>query len=233
MMFPALQGTGGFVPKPGGRPFVPPFLSTQVGIDFEIDPQLRLFYLQKGLLIWPKVSGGPMGGRPLDPRFGIRKTQVLDLPQVTSEYDFFIQPGIFSAFVNQPGRSFDLGIRLTHRYEIPHSKWSVGLNFETVYTFYKEDTVSSDLTGLLAPWASYRLSQKFATQHWIYGFYRHLRNTPMSKLEWDITEMPYFQNGITFYPSGSVQVSGLINCYLFELPSLNTIWGSIWISFKL
>ena len=233
MMLPALQGTGGFVPKPQGRPFVPPFLSAQIGVDFEVLPNLRAFYLQKGLLIWPKISGGPFGGRPLDPRVGVRKTQVFEVQNLTSEYDFFIQPGLYSAFVTQPGRSFDLGIRLSHRYSILNTNLTVGLNFEAVYTFYREQSSSSDLTGVLAPWASYSLSQKFSTQHWIYGFYRHMRHTPISQFEWDITEMPYIQNGITFRASESVQISGLVNCYLLEVPKLNTLWSSIWISFKI
>lgn len=237
MMLPAMDDPGdgkrGFVPRPSGTSFVPAFLSAQLGIDYEFAPDLRVFYLQKGLAIMPKEVGAPITGRFLDPRVGLRKSNVFGSSVLAAEYDLFLQPGFLPAFVMQPQRSFDLGMRFTHRFQSPGSRLTLGLNFEVVFTSYSEMSQSSNLTGVIAPWASYRLGKRFSTQHWIYGFYKHMRGAPLLEFSWDIMGMPYIQNGLTFDLSPQMGVSLLLNNYLGALPTLRTTWSSLWFSFRI
>jgi glutamate carboxypeptidase len=232
VMFPSLGNNNRFVPKPGGLSFVPAFFAGQVRLDAEIAPHYRVFYLQKGLAIYPQQEGAEPTGRLLDPRLGLRRTEVFSVPNLTTGFDLFVQPGLAQAFIRQPNRILDLGMRLENRYEFPASNWNIGGNFEFVTTFFNQPTEAADISGTLALYSSYRISRLFATQHWITSFYKHQSGDPLLKFSWDITGMPYFQNGISVTPTKECALSLLLNHYAFELPSLPSMWISLWTSIK-
>jgi len=232
-MSPSLGNGDRFVPFPSGEAFVPAFLSAQVGMDYEVFPNYRFFYLQKGLAILPQNPSSGVSGRFLDPRFGLRRTNFFLTPGLLTEYDLFVQPGLTGAFIKQINRSFDLGMRLTNRYSIPSSNWTIGSNFEMISTFFSNTSTSSDVSGLFAVYGSYRISSIVATQHWFYSFYKHQRGDPLFRFSWDITGQPYLQNGISVRYSKELTLSFLINQYAFISPKLQNMWASLWIAVDL
>lgn len=231
-MTPSVQSQN--VPDHEGGDLTPSNLYGYFWIDYEITRNWRLLYWQRELL---EFSGGPTGsGMQLafwDPRFGIRKTQVFDLAGLTTNYDFFIQPGITASSVEK-GKYFDLGFRTNTNYAIPQSRWSIGLLtelFAGVYSSEKFNPNTTNFSGFVSPWINYNLTDTISTQHWLLLPFQHRMGDPLFQLSWDMpTNMAVVQNGIGIDLSDSLWVSVLLNTYLNKPPTLQTSWLSLWVS---
>ncbi len=232
-MLPSLGAGTRFVPKSTGDGLIPAFTLSQLGMDEEFAPGWRGFYLQKFRVIWNSVGENAILPQLFDPRFGIRKTRLFGDSDWQSELDFFIHPGLNRTILIQSQRLLDLGVRMTNRYSIPGTRLTVGGNFELVSTLYRADSRDADWSGVLSVMASYRLSPVIATQSWIYGFYKHKKGDSMDQFFWDITDLPFFQNGLSFDLSKNLTVSVMHNQYLGVVPHLNNMWMSLWLTMSL
>lgn len=232
-MSPGLSRSESSVPHYAGGPLVPAFLSGIFWTDYEFATDLKLLYFQKYTLDFSGASTpSGVGGRFLDPRFAVRASQVFKVTGMDTDYDLFVQPGVTAGFMPQPGRSFDVGIRTNTQYSIPASRFSVGAIAELTTTFYSEASQGADLSGLFVPWVSYQLSQKFFTQHYVVAPFKHRQGDRLDDLRWDITGMPYVQNGVGVSVGESTFVAVLLNNYLLTTPTLENTWASLWVSIK-
>ncbi len=232
-MLPALGSGSRFVPKSSGDLLIPMFTLSQFGIDEEVMPSWRLFYLQKIRVLWGTIGENTILTQFFDPRFGIRKTKLFGESAWQSELDFFIHPGFNRTILVQSQRLLDLGLRMTNRYPVPGTAWVVGGNFELVSTLYRAGSRDADWSGVLSLMASYRISSLVSTQSWIYGFYKHKKGESLTQFYWDITDLPFLQNGLSLSVSQNFTVSWMLNQYLGVTPSLNNMWMSLWLSMNL
>ena len=219
------------VPASDGADLSPSNLYGFFWLDYEVFKNWRILYHQRELL---EFSGAPtslgIGGRFFDPRFGIRRSQVFDIPGLVTNYDWFIQPGI-TADAASSGKQFETGIRTNTNYTVPKSRWSVGMISELVAGFYDRGGMGSDFYGFFSPWVNYNLSATVSTQHWILIPFQHRSGDSWSQFSWDMpTNGPVIQNGIGVDVTDSIWISGLVNNYLNSEPTLKNTWLSIWVS---
>jgi hypothetical protein len=232
-MLPGLSFDNRFVPKSTGENLIPMFTLAQFGLDAELSPGLRLFYLQKARVIWGSVDDQMVLPQFFDSRFGVRKTQLFNNLNLQSELDFYIQPGLSRTVLVQPNRLFDLGMRMTNRYTLPGSHFTVGANAELNTTFYGADSTGADLSGLLSVMGSYRASSVVSVQSWVYGFYKHRKGDAFGLFYWDIFDLPFIQNGLSFALSREVSLSWMVNNYIGAAPTFQNMWTSLWFSMSL
>lgn len=215
IMSPSFEGSSAYIPLKDGSKFFPTNAFGFLWVDYEITNGYKLLYFQRGIIAYAPSSPLQSGNLQFiarDPRFGIRKVQLFSLPHFINQYDIYIHPA-WSDLSIQAGRKFELGMRTTHIYQFPGSRWKIGGFTEASASFYKPGGKGSDFYGFIAPFSSYRLSSLFATQHWLMLPFRHLRNTPWRELGWD-NPTPYVQNGV------SIDVS-------------QKIWASLWLNFEI
>ena len=216
-MSPALDGPG--IPNAQGASLAPPMEDGRIWIDYAITPNLRLLYWQRYFLF-------PFNDYSVyDPRFGVRLMQVFDVPGLTTTYDFYALPGI-SQMARSADRIFEIGSRTNTTYAIPRTKWDIGFVSELNVPIYGSVTQSKRLWGVLAPWASYKISNSFSTQHYFMFPVKFQQNT----LAWDITGMPFVQNGVGWSATSALWFGAFFNNYMFAAPKLANTWMSLWVN---
>lgn len=234
LMSSSLGSASTGVPNAEGSSISPMNLYGWVSFDYEFSDSYRFLYQQRYLLDLAN-SQGTLGatGSIWDPRLGVRKEKVIDVRGLDTTYDLYIQPGVtFESQAN--AKSFDLGFRTNSTYTFAGSRWSIGAITEIAGTFYSSKGKGADFSGFLNPWASYSLTPKFSTQHWVLLPFQHERHSGWNGLGWDMpSNGPIIQNGISCDLSERVWVSVLLNNHLTTLPTLKNSWGSLWVSLKI
>lgn len=200
--------------------------------DFEIGKDTKLLYWQRAFVFVNNPNGFQgVDVTPRNPRFALRKTNVIPVQNLSTTFDFYVQLGLGKE-ANRAGRNFEVGFRTSSSYAFPKSNWSVGLTTEVTGAYSKfDDGRGADLYGWVGPWASYEISETFSTIHaWLYNF-QHVRGQPIG-LQID-TPMPYMQNGFNVSVNKDATVSFLINHYTQELFAWRATSGSVWLSYNL
>jgi len=224
IMTPAINGTN--IPTPQGGTLAPTLVEGRVWLDYAFTEKYRLFF-------WQRYFYFPFNDFSLyDPRIGFRWMQVFDIPGLTTTYDFYFLPGI-SQMAQDDNRILELGIRTNTTYSIPSSRWDLGIVTEVNAPFYQSGLNGGDQTkklwGVLAPWTSYKISKYFSTQHWFMFPFKFQQGS----FSWDITGMPFVQNGIGWIASEAVWIGAFLNNYLFTAPTLQNTWMSIWLNLSI
>jgi hypothetical protein len=216
-MSPALGGPS--VPTVDGESLVSDFVDGRVWMDYALTPKYRILYWQRYFAFSFKEYS------LYDPRIGFRWMQVFDVPGLTTTYDFYFLPGV-SKLAEDSNRFLELGIRTNTSYEIPRSRWTVGVVTETNLSFYKQSQQAKNLWGVLAGMASYRLSSKLSTQHWFMFPIKYQQDS----FAWDATRNPFVQNGLGWSATEAVWIGVFLNTYLLAAPTLQNTWASVWLN---
>lgn len=218
-MTPSLRSAN--IPNANGSPLAPTNIDGRVWLDCGLTPKYRV-------LFWQRYFIFPTGEiSPYDPRIGFRIVNAFDIPHLSTVYDFYILPGI-TRMAHDVNRIFEFGVRANTTYSIPKSRWDTGLLFEMNATLYGEASQRKQVWGFFAPWTSYKISSRFSTQHWFTFPVKYQQGS----LAWDITGMPFVQNGIGFSASKSVWIGMFLNNYLLAAPTLQNTWTSLWLNFS-
>jgi hypothetical protein len=229
-MSPAFYGKSPTIPASNGDPQAPTLMVGYFSLDYELSANYRLLYFQRNSMEFAEFQGAPAYQLKLkDPRFGLRKLEVVSVPGLFTQFDFYFQPGITDQS-KQMGRILDLGVRTVTSYSIPESRLSVGAITDLSMGFFQGSQGGSDLTGVVAPWVGYELSSHFGTQHLLVMTFKNTRGKSLGNLEWDFPGMPILQNGISYTMNSHVSLSLFLNNYLLAPPSLKNTWASLWVS---
>ena len=222
-MTPSITGNDTNVPTPEGDALFSTNAFNIAWIDYEVANNWRLLYWQRALVFFSGTPDAPgMSVMARNPRFALRRTNVFSVPNLTTTYDLYVQPGLAPEATTQ-GRKLEMGFRTNTSYEFPHSKWSMGAITEfTVSPF----SSTADYYGWAMSWASYDLNKTFSTQHYATVNFRHEKGA-QGLFQWD-EPMPFVQNGIGVNISEQVWVSVFLNNYLTMAPTLKNTWASLW-----
>ncbi len=229
-MTPSLNGESGSVPRFNGRSFSPTSIFHIFWTDYEIAPHYRVVYWQRMLLFLnSNIDFQGIQFLPRHPRFAIRRTEVFDVPQLSTTYDLFVQYDVDNYYSTH--NSFEVGIRTNTSYAFPQSHWSLGM-IQEYTTSYLTPNAQGNMRayGWFMPWVSYEINSKFSTQHYVTMPFQNMRNAPWTTFIWDDPGMPYTQNGISMNVSETVWASVFINNYLLTAPTLQNTWASLWLS---
>jgi hypothetical protein len=230
-MTPALNSTQNQIPNPSGEPYIPTNIYNIVWADYAIGSETKILYWQRWLVNFADGYYGPaITTVPRNPRFALRKTNVFPIPHLSTTYDIYIQPGVAPEAATE-GRDLEFGIRTSHSYEFPKSRWSVGLVTELTASLTDRDIrTGADSYGWMMAWGSYELNSIFSTQHFFTLNIEHVRGT--SGLSWD-SPLPFVQNGIGIQISQSIWSAVFLNTYLIALPTVSNTWISVWLSLNI
>ena len=236
VMSPSLSGTPTSVPLPYGGEYVPSNIFQIIWADYPIAKNLRVLYWQRMLLFLSANSDPAFQSNiqfvPREPRFALRWIDGLNIPNLSTTFDFYFQPGVTNNVVSS-GNRYDFGFRTNTAYSFPKSKWSIGLVQEYNIGALDPKGQGARAWGWFMPWASYEINPKFSTQHVMYYGIRNERNNKIHQYHWDDAGMPYIQNGVGYNVSKSVQVAAFVNNYLAVRPSLKNTWTSLWLSMNI
>ncbi len=233
VMSPAFMGNTESTPLPSGMPYKPVTGYSILNATYEFAPNYQFVYWQKfattftsnfesqGVQFFPRV-----------PRFALRKTSILDVSNLTTAFDFYVQPGIIqNAFWSK--NYFEIGLRTNWNYAIPKSNWAVGILTEFTTAYLDPKGQGSRAYGWVNPFAIYSLNSRFSTQHWLYVPIDNPRSGRFWHFAYDDPGKPYVQNGISYKLSSGAEATLLLNNYLFTKPSWRNTWASLWLSFNL
>jgi hypothetical protein len=216
-MSPALSGSS--IPGPRGERLAPALIDSRIWMDYKLTHKLRMFYWQRYFIF-------PFNDYSIyDPRIGLRLTDLIGIQGISTTYDIYILPGL-SKLADAAGRYFEVGFRTNTAYRLPESRWDLGFVSELNASFYRSGMQGKSVWGVLAPYVSYTLSQKFSTQHWFMFPVKYENET----LGWDVTGMPFVQNGIGWAASNEIWLGVFLNNYLATKPSLENSWVSVWLN---
>jgi hypothetical protein len=222
-MTPQLLGDQKSIPDSNGNSLASMNLDGRLWADYEFIHNWRVLYWQRYI-----VAPG-FGFQFYDPRFGIRFTQLLESARLATTVDIYVLPGV-SQFATDANRHYSLGARFSSSYIIRESHWTVGAVLEMNYNVYHTGTTGADMTGFIVPYFSYAISSIFATQHWFVFPIKHNQGDAPLQLSWDLTGMPFVQNGIGVKVAKPVWVGVFINNYLLTLPNASITWASLWLN---
>jgi hypothetical protein len=233
-MTPAVDNHGGYIPLENGDPLLPANAFNIIWADYEIAKDTKIVYWQRSNLNFaptPTSGGAHVSLVPRNPRFALRKVNVFDVPNLSTTYDVYIQPGLAPEAASG-GRDLEFGFRTATSYSIPGSRWSLGAISETTVAPLFRDANpragSSNFYGWLMSWASYDLSKTFSTQHYVTVSFQHVREKQWIEADYP---MPLaMQNGFGVNISESVWAAAFINNYLNTLPTLANTWASVWLA---
>ena len=167
---------------------------------------------------------------PRNPRIGLRRTQLFNVPNLATTYDIYLQPGIAPEGL-QAGRLLEMGFRANTAYSIPHTRLSVGAVVEANAELARGPKMDTPFYGWIMPWISYEINSTFSTQHCAAVNFMHTQGTPWMKLDWDLP-MPYTQNGVGIVLSKTAWMAVFLNNYLMKTPTLQNTWGSVWFTLE-
>ena len=180
-MTPAFNNNQNYIPYGNGDALLPTNAFNIIWIDYEIAKDVKVVYWQRSNTNFASSARGEnVSFVPRNPRFALRKVNVFNVPNLTTTYDIYFQPGL-AYEGNGAGRNYEFGFRTATSYAIPASKWSIGATTEftgAIGTVSKLPSSSSNLYGWAMPWTSYELSKIFSTQHYMTVSFQHLRGTP-------------------------------------------------------
>jgi len=226
-MTPAINNNQNQVPTPEGGQLIPTNTYNILWADYEFARDFKFLYWQR---LWidfaNSQSAQGVGVFHRNPRFALRKVNVLNIPNLNTTYDFYIQPG-WSPEAGSGGRDFEFGFRTTHSYTIPKSRWNIGATTELTYSISNQDVPGASTYGWVMSWLSYELNKTFATQTFASVNLQHNRGT--TGIQWDYP-MPYIQNGIGMNVTDSIWAAVFINNYMTTAPTLSNTWASLWLS---
>ena len=236
VMSPPLLGSQTSVPLPNGQDYAPANMFHIAWMDYPIAKNLRVVYWQR-MLMFLSSNSDPAFRKsfqfiPRDPRFALRWTDVFNIPQLSTTYDLYIQPGV-THNVLSTGDRYDIGFRTNTAYSIPKSRWSIGLVQEFNFGGLDPKGTGPRTCCWFMPWASYDINPKFSTQHVMYYGIKNSRKNKLHHYEWDDAGMPYIQNGVGLNVSQTVQLAAFVNNYLGTKPTLKNTWTSLWVSINL
>jgi hypothetical protein len=227
-MSPAFRGNPRNVPDEEGADLLPTNSFNIAWMDYEIAQDWKVVYWQRfNINFAPTSRGDGIHTVARNPRFALRKINLFDNPNISSTYDFYVQPGL-APEASESGRTIEGGIRTNTSYALPKSSWSVGAITE--FTLSKDKAAS--YYGWVMTWASYDLNPTFSTQHYVTVNFLNQTGKPLSKLDWDAPK-PYIQNGIGINVSKAVWASVFLNNYLLTTPTLKNTWASLWVAFTI
>ena len=228
-MSPSFQGGTGAIPGSDGKGLAPSLMTGFFWADFEVSPNYKILYFQRNTLTFSNFGGASEFQLKLqDPRFGLRRTQLFDVPGLITQYDFYVQPGV-TAESRARGRQFDLGVRTFNRYSFQGSRFSIGAVTDVAFSRFDSGRDGADLSGTLVPFISYSISARVSTQHWFVLPFQH----KSSGFSFDFPFMPLTQNGVNIDLSKTASVSLMLNHYLLVAPTLKNTWASLWVNFAL
>ncbi|MEO5970953.1 MAG: hypothetical protein ABIQ95_13575 [Bdellovibrionia bacterium] len=231
-MTPALQGQSSSIPNSDGSGYIPTTVFNIFSADYEIAPNYRILYTQRVFLFLtedPDFQSMSIFGR--DPRFGLRRTQVFDLPNLNTTYDLYFQPGISNNQISG-GNRFEVGFRTSTNYVLPGTRWTLGIVQELTTGYLDVYGTGLRAYGWFVPWFSYDLSDKISLQHFTNLAFKNPRNLTWTQFKWD-DQPPFMQNGVNFNLTKSVSASLFLNNYLGVAPTLRNTWASLWLSIDL
>lgn len=228
---PALSGKMAATPTPEGAPSDPINAFTILQADYLIAEDTRLLYFQRLPLNFNSLPGQATGMDLTfsDPRFGLRKTNVIKTPGFVSTIDLYTQPGFSKGSANIERRA-DVGVQANIKYLV--KDWTFANLMDARKTFFGPNGKGNDLSGFFAPNISYSLSSKFSTQTWAVLPWRHKHNTTLglANFSWNSPGEPFLQNGIGYSATDKIWLGVLVNNFIFTAPRLNNTWTSLWIS---
>lgn len=225
-MTPAFDGNPKSVPTPEGKSLMATNTFTSAWTDYEFAKDWRALYWQRVNVNFagaPTANGMNVVAR--NPRFALRRTSVFNVPNLSTTYDIYIQPGL-APEATTAGRTFEGGFRTNTSYVVPHSILSFGAITEFTLSYSNQGGPGPDWYGWAMPWVSVEISKVFSTQHYATVNFMHERN---GGLVYDLP-MPYIQNGIGINISKEVWTAVFLNNYLVAAPQANNTWMSVWLS---
>ncbi len=228
-MTPALRGKSPSIPNSDGSEFIPTSLFNIFTADYEIAPNYRILYYQRVFLLLSSsatLQGGSIFGR--DPRFALRRTQLLNVPNLNTAIDLYFQPGISNNQISG-GNHLEVGFRTNTAYAPPGTRWGFGIVQEFTTGYLDASGSGQRAYGWFMPWVSYDISQRFSLQHYSNLAFKNPRNLPWTEFQWD-DQPPFMQNGFNFILTKSVTTSLFLNNYLGVAPTLSNTWASLWLS---
>lgn len=202
-------------------------------LDYDIGKDFKVLYWQRSFIF----ANTPTGFQGVqfevrNPRFALRKINVIQIPNLSSTYDLYVQPGLGNE-ANRGGRHIEVGFRTNHSYAIPHSKWSTGMTTEvTSATSFFSDLRGANLYGWVMPWFNYEINKTFSTQHYFAYNFQHYRTKPWNVISLD-EPFPYIQNGVGINITDKVSTTLLINHSTLKPLALGNLWASLWMSWVL
>jgi hypothetical protein len=232
-------GSDGYTPKQvGGKNDIFPAHAWNISwLDYGIGKNTRILYWQRTYVFFAPTKSSPNDQVSFvlrNPRFCLRQLNVFDVPNLSTAYEVYVQPG-WAQEGTTLGRNLEFGVRTQHAYAIPGSRWTLGALSETQYSIYfkggNPKPGSANLYGWIQPSATYGLSKMFSTQHYVTVYFKHARET--SGLQLGEPLHPYIQNGIGANFDNSVWVSAFINNYVTTLPTISNTWASLWVTLNL
>lgn len=228
-MTPGFQDNPSSVPHSNGSQLLPTNTFNIAWIDYKIAENYYILYWQRAVLTLASIGQQGMNITPRNPRFALRRTQIFNVPNLSTTYDFYIQPGL-APEATTAGRKLEVGFRTSTAYSFPSSKWSIGMvtEFTTAYSAGTQEG-GADVYGWLMPWVNYSFSSVLSAQLYLPYNFQHIRRNAWYDFELD-TPHPYSQAGLGVNFSDSVSASFLLNTYLNVTPTLKTSWASVWLS---
>ncbi len=230
-MTPALDNHGNSIPYENGGQLGPTNTANIVWVDYEIAENTKLVYHQRFAMTYASTATDPAFSTVFrNPRFALRKVNVFKVPNLTTTYDLYFQPGL-AREAERAGRDLEFGFRTVTYYLIPRSKVTLGAITE--FTLARSNQLnaphgSANLYSWLMPNASYELNKIFSTQHYLTLSFQHTRGT--QGLQYDYP-MPFnIQNGIGVNISENIWAAAFINNYLNTAPTWSNTWASLWLS---
>jgi hypothetical protein len=221
-------------PGPKGEDFLPLSTWNVFWIHYKFTDSVAILYFQRFFIFYQTNSLIKSTGFDWRaPRIAIRFLDFFSTKVIENAIiDLFIQPGIVKASRIKK-RDFELGLRYNISGRIPKTDWSFGLIGEFSKVFSSKQFVVFDYFGWSGFWFSYVFDKTFSTQHWVIVPYEHYPSGSWYKVRWDDPGSTYIQNGLSLNVTQKLNLSLLINNYLFQKVTLQNTWLSLWVNLKI
>lgn len=241
LSFPAFQGINA-IPNPDNSANDSANWYHILWVSYDIAPHYKIIYWQRTFLLLSSYeSNQGMKLLPREPRFAIRRTELIDVPHLKSSLDLYLQPSLFTN-ERSSRNNLEIGIRFSGSYTAPTSRWSFGLLADLTSAYQDSNGKGAKGKIGLAPWVSYGFNSVFSTQHtgnlsFVNVRTKQIESSPSEPVsngfDFNWGDQPSVQNGIAANLSESTSVSVLLNTYLTTLPTLKNSWASLQLSIQL
>ncbi|MFZ9595683.1 MAG: hypothetical protein ACO3A2_06345 [Bdellovibrionia bacterium] len=229
IMSPGLSSQSGLIPNHQGGNYAPTNWFTILWTDYEIAKNIRLLYWQRAIFMLGSDQNFEQWKLyPRDPRFALRLTQVLNIPNLNTTFDFYIQPGVTQNKLSL-GNHYELGFRTSSNYTPSGSRFTFGLIQEFTTAYLDPEGLGPRAYGWLMPMLSYTFNPFVSWQTTSVFNLTNSRKKGVFDWNWDDPK-PYMQNGVNLNFTPSTSITLLMNHYLGTRPTLNNTWLSLWIS---
>ena len=228
-MSPSLSENGTYMPTPEGKKLSPSNSFSIVWADYPILRNMRVLFWQRYKVFFGEQGAPFLSTRFRNPRFALRWLDVIDHPNFSTTYDFYIQPGLAQE-AKSLNRDLELGFRTVTQYSIPATRWRLGATTEFTWsTSLTPTSKGQNYYGWITTAIHYDLSPRLAAQSFVTINFKQNRGTPWFNLVYD-APLPYIQNGLGYQFSSSLSASFLLNNYLNHTPTLKNTWASLWLT---